>query len=43
MIVGYEFMMETDSGVLLAQASMTLYQNHQLLWLLSREHHVQCH
>ena len=27
MIVGYDFMMETDSGVLPAQASMTLYQN----------------
>ena len=27
MIVGYDFMMETDSGVLPAQASMTLYQD----------------
>ena len=26
MIVGYDFMMETDSGLLPAQASMTLYQ-----------------
>ena len=30
MIVGYDFMMETDSGVLPAQASMTLYQDDQL-------------
>ena len=27
MIVGYDFMIETDSGVLPAQASMTLYQD----------------
>ena len=27
MIVGYDFMMDTDSGVLQAQASMTLYQD----------------
>ena len=33
MIVGYDFMMETDSGVLPAQASMTLYQDDQLSWL----------
>ena len=33
MIVGYDFMMETDSGVLPAQASMTLYQDDQLTWL----------
>ena len=42
MIVGYDSMMETDSGVLPAQASMTLYQNDQLSWLLSPEHHVEC-
>ena len=30
MIVRYNFMMETDSGVLPAQASMTLYQDDQL-------------
>ena len=42
MIVGYDFMMETDSGVLPAQASMTLYQDDQLSWLLSPEHHVGC-
>ena len=42
MIVGYGFMMETDSGVLLAQASMTLYQDDQLSWLSSPEHHVEC-
>ena len=30
MIVGYDFMKETDSGVLPAQASMTLYQDDQL-------------
>ena len=42
MIVGYDFMMETDSGVLLAQASMTLYQNDQMSWLSSPEHHVEC-
>ena len=42
MIVGYDFMMETDSGVLPAQASMTLYQDDQLLWLSSPAHHVEC-
>ena len=41
MIVGYDFMMETDSGVLLAQASMTLNQDDQLSWLWSPEHHVE--
>ena len=43
MIVGYDFMMETDSGVLPAQASLTLYQDDQLSWLSSPEHHVECH
>ena len=42
MIVGYQFMEETDSGVLPAQASMTLYQDDQLSWLLSPEHHEEC-
>ena len=42
MIVGYNFMMETDSAVLPAQASMTLYQDDQLSWLPSPEHHVKC-
>ena len=42
MIVGYDFMMETDSGFLPAQASMTLYQDDQLSWLSSPEHHVEC-
>ena len=41
MIIGYDFMMETDSGVLPAQASMTLYQDDQLLWLSSPKHHLQ--
>ena len=42
MIVGYDFVMETNSGVLPAQASMTLYQDDQLSWLSSPEHHVEC-
>ena len=42
MIVGYDFMMQTDSGVLPAQASMTLYQDDQLSWRSSPEHHVEC-
>ena len=42
MIVGYNFMMETDSGVLPAQASMTLYQDDHLSRLSSGEHHVEC-
>ena len=42
MIVGYHFMMETASGVVLAQASMTLYEDDQLSWLSSPEHHVEC-
>ena len=43
MIVGYDSMMETESGVLPAQASMTLYQDDQRLWLSSPENHVECH
>ena len=40
MIVGYDFMMETDSGVLSRpRASLTLYQDDQLSWLSSPEHH----
>ena len=35
-------MMEKDSGVLPAQASMTLYQDDQLSWLSSPEHDVEC-
>ena len=42
MIVGYDFMMETDSGVPPAQASMTLYQDDQPSWLSPPEHHVEC-
>ena len=42
MIVRYDFMMETDSGVLPAQASMTLYKDDHLSWLSSPEHHVEC-
>ena len=42
MIVGYDFMMETDSSVLPAQASMTLYQDDQLLLLSSPEQYVEC-
>ena len=42
MILRYNFMMETDSGVFVAQASATLYQNYQLSWLSSPEHHVKC-
>ena len=42
MIFGYDFMMETDSSFLRAQASMTLYQDDRLSWLSSTEHHVEC-
>ena len=42
MIVGYEFMMATDSGVRPAQASITLYQEDQLSQLSSPEHRVEC-
>ena len=42
MVVGYDFMMETDSGVLPAQASITLYRDDQLSWLSSTEHPVEC-
>ena len=34
--------MATDSGVLPAQASITLYQEDQLSRLSSPEHHVEC-
>ena len=40
MTVWYDLMMETDSGVLPAQTSMTLYQDDQLSWLSSPEHHT---
>ena len=33
MIVGYDFIMVTDSGVLPAQVSINLYQDDQLPWL----------
>ena len=39
MIVGYDFMMATDSGVF--PASMTLYQDDQLSWLFQPEHNMQ--
>ena len=42
MIVRYNVMTETDSGDLPAQACITLYQDDQLLWLSSPEHHMQC-
>ena len=42
MILGYNFMMETDSGVFPALASMTLYKDDQLSWLSSPEHHFEC-
>ena len=42
MIFRYDFMMETNSAVLPAQASLTLYQDDQLLWLLSQEYHAEC-
>ena len=41
MIVGYNFIMDTDSGVLPAQASMTLYEDDQRSLLLSPDHHVE--
>ena len=41
-IIGYDFLMESDSGVVPAQASMTMYQDDQLSWLSSPEHHVEC-
>ena len=40
MMAGYYFMMATDSGVVPAQASMTLYQDDQHLWLSSPKYHV---
>ena len=42
LIVRYDFMMETDSGVFPAQSSMTLYQDNQLSGLSSAEYHVDC-
>ena len=42
MIVSYDLMMDTDSGVFPAQAFMTRYQGNQLSWLSSPEHHVEC-
>ena len=42
MIVRYDFMMETDSGVLPAQASMTPYRDNPLLWLSSPDQHMEC-
>ena len=42
MIVRYDVMMATDPGILLAQASMTLYQDDQLSLLLSPEDFAEC-
>ena len=42
MIFGYEFIIETDSGVLPAQASMTLNQDDKPSWLSSPEHQPEC-
>ena len=42
MMIGYNFMMETDTGVVPAQASMIPYQDDQLSWLSSLEHNVEC-
>ena len=42
MMVGYDFIMLTDCGILSAQVSMTLYQNNELSWLSSPEHNVEC-
>ena len=41
-IDGYEFMMETDYGVLPAQSFRTLYQDDPLSLLSSTEHHAKC-
>ena len=40
MLVGYDFMMETDSGVLPAQASMTLYHV-QCQWINPERHQLK--
>ena len=42
MIIGYNFMMGTDSCVPPAQASRALYQGDQLSCVSSPEHHVKC-
>ena len=42
MIIGYDFMMQTDCGILPAQAAMNLYQDDQLSWLSSPKHHAEC-
>ena len=42
MIIGYNFMIEMDSGVLPAQAPMTLYLDDQLSLPSSPEHQVEC-
>ena len=34
--------MQTDSGFLPSQGTMTLYQHDHLLWLSSPEHHFEC-
>ena len=42
MIVGEDFIMETDSGVFPTQTSMTLYDDDQLSWLSLPDRHVEC-
>ena len=42
MMVAYDVTMQTDFGVLPTQATMTLYQDDQLLRLSSPGHHVEC-
>ena len=39
MIMGYTFMVDTNTRVLPAQSSMILHQDDRLLWPLTRNHH----
>ena len=40
--MGYDFMVDTSTGVLPAQSSMTLYRADRLLWLSTTNHQVSC-
>ena len=40
MIIGYDFMVDTSTGTLVAQSNMTLYRDDRLLWPSTTNHQV---
>ena len=42
-MVEYDFRFDTDTGVLSARATMTLYRDDRLPWLSTPQQYVECH